>query len=372
MNEMFTGRQATLWFILYLIGNGFLLLPSVLAATAKQDVWLSVLLAIGFQMALVPMYIAISKQMQGKSMAVHLQTLFGRRVGGLAAIAFVLLVPYLNLVITLRHLDDFIQTTMMPETPSEAIYAFMFVAVYYAIRSGAAVIGRSVEILFFVIPLLYALVTFALVSKLDYNNLLPMLEYGWKPVIRGSFPIFAFPFMETVLFLFLKNRMKNPDLWKRSVVWSILISGAMYLIMFVNTTAVLGQEAMSNLTYASYFVVRTISIADFIERFEIAVTIFWYISIFYRLVLLMYITVHVTADVVRLQNPSALLVPLMVIALVMARSIWPDTSFLFEMFRIWPYYAACYGIASPLLLWLMGCFKSRVNRQSASVQASSD
>lgn len=50
---------------------------------------------------------------------------------------------------TLRNLGDFITTAIMPETPSDSIYFIMLIVIYFAVRSGPAVIGRCAEILFF-------------------------------------------------------------------------------------------------------------------------------------------------------------------------------------------------------------------------------
>lgn len=83
----------------------------------------------------------------------------------------------------------------------------------------------------------------------------------------------------------------------------------MYLVMLVYVIAVLSAEVAVNLTYPTYFVVRTVSIAEFIERFEILVAVMWYVSMFFRLCLLMFVTSHEIAGALRLHDSGSLLIP---------------------------------------------------------------
>jgi spore germination protein KB len=354
IKQQLTARQATLWIVMYQVGSGFLIIPSPIVAIAKQDAWLSALLSLAFHLLWIPLYFAIANRMKGQSLVMHLGTVLGKRGGKLFALLFILFVPYMIFIMTLRNIGDFLSTSIMPETPEDAIYLLMLIAVFCAVRAGAAVIGRSAEVLFLVVPLLYAIVATSLLPSVEISNPFPVFEYGWKPIVQGSFLLLAFPYLETFLFLFLVHNVGDPAVWRKSVVRSSLISGGMYVGMILLVIAVLGEGVTSDLTFASYFVVRTISIGDFIQRFEIVVTIFWYISIFFRLTLLMYVSVHGLAGVFRLTDAKVLTIPLLLLALIMAHSIWPNTLFLTELYQVWPLYAMVFGIAVPLVVWLLG------------------
>ncbi|MGM0880745.1 MAG: GerAB/ArcD/ProY family transporter [Bacillota bacterium] len=122
--------------------------------------------------------------------------------------------------------------------------------------------------------------------------------------------------------------------------------------------SVLSDGVVSNLMYPSYFTVRTISIGDFYERFEVLVAVLWYITIFYRLSLFLHVSVHGLAVVLGLQDPRPLLIPLSLIALVMANNIWPNTA---GYTAAWPYYSMFFGIVLPILIWMVGIFKRAKN-----------
>lgn len=362
MNTRLTVRQAIVWFALYEIGSAYLVLPSIITAVARQDAWLSIPVSLGFHLLLIPLYTSVARQMKGKSFTDHLRRLFGSLGGAVIMAVFIFSFPFLELVMTLRNLGDFVTTSIMPETPYEAIYVLMLIVVFFAVRSGPPVIGRCAEILFFILLALYLFVRLTLLPDTKLNNLLPVFEYGLKPVVLASFNLFAFPFLETIAFLFFVRHIPDPKKWRKSLITSALISGSMYFLMVLQMIAVMSEGVVTNLTYPTFFIDRTISIGEFLQRFEIAVAVFWFVTIFFRLSLLLYITAQGLADIFRLRRANTLLIPLMLIALAMAHTIWPNTLFIVDLNSIWPYYAMMFGIVFPFILWLAG----KVNGSLAS------
>ncbi|MCP3797256.1 endospore germination permease [Paenibacillus sp. CH40] len=353
MNSNLTVRQAILWFALYQIGSAYLVLPAVITAVAKQDAWLSIPVSLGFHLLLIPLYASIARQMQGKSFVEHLRCLFGP-LGGTISIVFIFFFPFLVFIMTLRNLGDFITIAIMPETPSDAIYFIMLIVTYFAVRSGPAVIGRCAEILFFFLLVLYLLVRITLLSDTTIDNVLPIFEYGLNPIVLASFNLFAFPYLEAILYLFFAQYIPDPKKWRKTVITCALISGGMYFFMVLQIIAVMSEGVVSNLTFPTFFINRTISNGEFLQRFEIFVAVFWFVTIFFRLALLLYVSAQGLADAFRLRSANSLLVPLILIALAMVHSIWPNMQFLIKFFSVWPFYAMIFGIVFPIVLWLVG------------------
>lgn len=353
MNSKLTVRQAILWFALYQIGSAYLVLPAVITAVAKQDAWLSIPVSLGFHLLLIPLYASIARQMQGKSFVEHLRCLFGP-LGGTISIVFIFFFPFLVFIMTLRNLGDFITIAIMPETPSDAIYFIMLIVIYFAVRSGPAVIGRCAEILFFFLLVLYLLVRFTLLSDTTIDNVLPIFEYGLNPIVLASFNLFAFPYLEAILYLFFAQYIPDPKKWRKTVITCALISGGMYFFMVLQIIAVMSEGVVSNLTFPTFFINRTISNGEFLQRFEIFVAVFWFVTIFFRLALLLYVSAQGLADAFRLRSANSLIVPLILIALAMVHSIWPNMQFLIKFFSVWPFYAMIFGIVFPIVLWLVG------------------
>jgi len=359
-NKLLSTRQAMLWFIMYQVGSGFILLPTALARTAKQDSWLSVVFSITVAVLLIPLIAAVAKQMNGKSFSLYMEEIFGKWCGRLIVCIFIAIFPLLIFILTLRNLSDFITSAISPEANTTVISIIMVIAVYAGVRSGAAVMGRSAELLFFVLPLLYMIVTITLLFTVNLKTLLPVFEFGWKPIVKSSFLLIAFPYMESILFLFFVPHLAKTKKWGKVVFGSTIISGLIYFGASLMTIATLSEGVAATTTYSAYFVVRTISIAGFVERFEIIVTIFWYITIFYRLCLLMYVSTLGLAETFRLKESNMLIIPLLLIALASTHFILPNMTYLFEFFNIWPSYAMLFGIGLPAVIWTIGAIKKRV------------
>ncbi|WP_342428923.1 endospore germination permease [Paenibacillus sp. FSL L8-0158] len=353
MNSNLTIRQAIMWFALYQIGSAYLVLPAAITAAAKQDAWLSIPVSLGLHLLLIPLYASIARQIQGKSFVEHLRCLFGP-LGGTISIVFIFFFPFLVFIMTLRNLGDFISIAIMPETPSDAIYFIMLIVIYFAVRSGPAVIGRCAEILFFFLLALYLLVRITLLPDTSINNVLPIFEYGLNPIVLASFNLFAFPYLEAILYLFFAQYIPDPKKWRKTVITSALISGGMYFFMVLQIIAVMSEGVVSNLTFPTYFISRTISNGEFLQRFEIVVAVFWFVTIFFRLALLLYVSAQGLADAFRLRSANSLLVPLILIAMAMVHSIWPNMQFLIKFFSVWPFYAMIFGVVFPIVLWLVG------------------
>lgn len=355
---MITNRQFLIWLIMYEIGSSLLIIPSAIAALAKQDAWIAVILSILLRIAWIPLYGAIANQMNRKSMVRHMTSLFGNWLGKSFCLLYLLLFPYLIFILTLRNLGDFLSNVILIDTPIEIIHVIALASVVYGVWSGIQAVGRAAEILFAGVVLLFVILIFSLLPSIELSNLMPIMENGIKPIIQGSFPLFAFPFMEIVLFLFILPKLERPEKWKSVVYKSSIISGSLFFIVIFIVISVLNAGVTSNLTYPSYFVVRTVSIAGFYERFEVFLAVAWIVTMFFRLSILMFFTLQGVTEIFGLQGLKSLLIPSSIIALEMANIVWPNAASLLELLNVWPYYAMTMGILFPVVLWLVGLRKA--------------
>jgi len=358
IRQTVSSKQLALWFILHQLGSAFLLLPGILASMAKQDAWISVLLSLSGYMLLVPMYAALAKRLRGQTFHEYLEKLLGRWLGSALTLVFVLGYPFFIFILVLSDLSDFVTTVFFPETPPIVIQAGMLLPVLYALKLGIASIGRAADLLFYAVLFLFCLGYLSLVPAMNPTQLLPVLEYGWKPPLHASITLLAFPYVETAFLLFLAPYADNVRRWNSLLAGSALVSGSMFLFMTLLSIGVLGEAFVANMLFPSYTVVTTISYGDFYERFEVIVGVLWYLTIFFRLALLLFVTADGLAGVFRLNDYRSLLIGLSLIGLVAAGSIQPNAVFFLNTLKSWPYYGMTFGIAIPLVIWLTGAFRS--------------
>ncbi len=345
--------------MMYQVGSTFLYLPRLLSDAAKQDAWLSILLAVGLHLLLfVPLLLSISKQVGENSFGRHMESLLGEKVGRVFMLGYIILFPFVYFVISLRALSDFLITTILTETPPEPISVLMLIAIVCAVRSGITTIGRTAEILSVIIIVIFVVTILTLMPSFHFEYFLPVFEFGGKPILHGALLLVGFPYLESVLLLFFAKNMTPTD-WKKAVIRSALLSGFAFLGVTFFTIGILGAGVTSNLTMPSYFVTRTITLVDFIERFEVLVSMFFYVTIFFRLTLFLQIVTQGLAEVFRLSDSRILLLPLCLITLAFQKNIWPNVAVSQEGYKIIPFYPVVVGILFSLLIWSIGKFKQR-------------
>ncbi|WP_127530365.1 GerAB/ArcD/ProY family transporter [Paenibacillus kobensis] len=349
-----TVRQATMWFTLSQLGSALLILPASLANIAKQDAWLAIFVALAGYLLMSPLHIALARQMNGRSFVDYVSFIMGNVLGRSIALLFVVAFSFLLFMLVLRDIGDFVATSVLPETPTEAIYALILVAVIYAVRSGVTVTGRAAELLFWAVMLLLTISIAALVPTIQLDNIKPVLEFGFKPVVHASILLIAFPFLESVLYLFFVPDFQNAKQWTSTVLRSSIICGTLFCIVTFCNIATLSSKVTANLTYPSYFVIRTISFADIFERFEILIAVLWYISIFFRLSMILQAVKTGLSGIFRLHDGRALLIPLGLISFATAQSIFPNYAEVIHSFEFWPYYVFVFSLLFPAVLLTIG------------------
>ncbi|MEF2965970.1 endospore germination permease [Paenibacillus sp. M1] len=359
--EKLTFRQATQWFAMAQLGSVYLNLPGYLTGIVNQDAWISILLALVIHFVLVvPLFLAMSKQVRGMRFGDYIETLLGKVCGKAFMFGFSILWPMLGFTFTLWALSDFLLLTVLPETPSDAVAVLMLFAVICVVRSGVSVIGRTVEILFWSLILFFVIGVLTLSPIFHIENLLPVFEHGMKPILHGSILVTAFPYLDSFLMMFFARNME-PKKWKKAVFASSAISGLVLVGTTIYVIAVLSAEVTGNLTYSAYFLIRTITLAEFVERFEVLFSTLYYITIFYRMALFLYVTADGLASAFRMKDHRPLLLPLSLIALTLQTFLIPNTTSYQRSYDYTPFYPMIFGLLIPLILWIIGRIR-RVNR----------
>ncbi|MFC4779519.1 endospore germination permease [Paenibacillus sp. GCM10023252] len=364
MNHYISERQAVIWFTMYYVGSSILIIPSTLASVAKQDASLSALLALGLNLAILPMLVLIGKRMQGKSVAFYMGKLIGKWPSKVLLLLFLAGFPFLIFALTLKNLGDFLTSYIIPDTPIAAVHIVFLAAVIYGVRQGVEGLGRAAEILMPFAVVMFLFLILSLMPEFHLYNLEPFLEFGVKPIIRAAVPFWAFPFMEPILFLFLIPSLAPSASLKNVFVKSSLITGITIFVVTLITIGLMGASLTTNLTYSTYFISKTIGIVEFFERIEVVIALVWFITIYFRLALLFHVCCQGMADVLGLKDFRLLLIPIGALSLPTANILLPNATYLYEFIGVWPSYAMLFGIVVPLGMLAAHYVRSRMSGQA--------
>jgi spore germination protein KB len=235
----------------------------------------------------------------------------------------------------------------------------ILVAVICLIRCGVSVIGKCAEMLFPFVLFLFIVGFSALIPLMQIANIKPMLEFGAKPLLHSGIQLLAFPYLEAVLFLFFAHHLPSPQKWKKAVLHSALLSGTLFFIVTFLVITTLSASVTADLTYPSYFVIRTISFADFYERFEILISVLWYITIFFRMTFFLFVTVSGLNGFFGMKDSTSLLIPLALIGLVLSKLLFPNYVSVIQAFDTWQFYVMLFGLVFPAVVYVIGVWRGR-------------
>ena len=225
-NSKINARQLMLLVILFNIGSAIIFMPSLLATEAKQDAWLSVLLAVGITLLVLPLYITLASRFPNMTLVEYSEEILGKWLGKTVSLLFLVGYIALEASLTLNNIGAFMTSQIMAKTPIEAIYIIFLCIVIMGTRLGLEVFSRSVEMFFPLLVLLFIILVLFIIPQVEFKNIQPVLENGIKPVIRGSLDLIGFPLIGSVTFLMILPYVNQSRKSGKAFFAGILIAGA--------------------------------------------------------------------------------------------------------------------------------------------------
>ncbi|WP_257351663.1 GerAB/ArcD/ProY family transporter [Pseudalkalibacillus decolorationis] len=159
-----------------------------LGVDAKQDAWLAELLGLTGGVILLLIYYYLYSHNKDQLLTSYIQKILGKYIGYFIGLSYILFFIY-GASRDLRESSELF-LLQFSETPMTALSGIMMILVCYAVYLGIEVLARTGElflgIVFSMVILTIFCATFSNVIR--FENLLPVLENGWKPVLTTAFP----------------------------------------------------------------------------------------------------------------------------------------------------------------------------------------
>lgn len=278
----------------------------LISPIARQDVWLSILVAIPVGLIAVWLLTGLAARYPGHDLGAILRRLLGPFAYPLG-VAFMLLfmVDAAESAATFTSLSSGI----FPTTPPSAFLVPLVGVAVYGCFLGVEVIARvnSAVLLFADIPLgILLAVVFAPQQKLV--RVLPVLANGWWPVLIGSQLVLGVWGMFVVVLNFLP--LTDSEAKSRTCcLWAVIIVAVMEVGHNLGPILIFGP-ATAQMTWPSWTEVRVAEIGQFVERLDI-VAIFLYVHGFWlELSAFIYASAQTASSLFGLRSHKVLLLPL--------------------------------------------------------------
>lgn len=260
----------TKWQTLYLIIMtlpimGHVVILPLMLDVAGRDILLSIAISLPIAFLLAYTIFRLRLKHPTRTAREILLHLLGKGLGRCVIILFFLYFLFLT-IFSFASLIDFVYIGFLPETPVIALIAFFLIFFLYASAKGFKRISLIAGLLTLIAVVAGHTITLMDSKFKDWNELLPLLEFGWGPPLWGSLILISI-WMELLLLLFIP--IQNIHEKRFFLIWviGVLITTLTMYSTANGTIAIFGLNQAENFTYPAQEIVRLISLS-FIDRFD--------------------------------------------------------------------------------------------------------
>ncbi len=355
-----SSHQFKLLVTLCYLGRSLLVTPRSLAAISKQDAWIAALFGILGSILIIWIYNSLSNLLTDMSLVQYIEKLLGKWMGKFIAICFVLF-ALLNTALLLSFMGNFITTQILIDTPVVIINSFFVIVIVIGTRLGLETFARAAEILYpYVIGFLSILILL-IIKEINYHNILPVLEYGIVPIIRGTLSYMSYSSVTLILLLMIFPACVNePSYCKKSFFSGALVSGSIIFLLTILNIMILGYDQAARNTFSSYILAKKISVGNIIERVEVVIAISWIITIYFKILIYFYGAVSGLSQILNLKEYKSLTMPLAMIMVFLSLIVYPNNAYASQFnSTTWVLFSFTFGFILPLFLLLFGNLREK-------------
>ncbi|MFJ5766430.1 endospore germination permease [Lysinibacillus sp. NPDC093210] len=374
--QLISARQFTVITLLYSIGTAILIVPASITEKLSQDAWIGATIGVLLSFLLIKLFVSLGNQTPNLTFIEANGKIFGKFIGTLTSLCFMSL-TFFSASELLYFIGIFMQTEVMPETPTLSFAVLFTIIIVFASYLGIEVFARSVEILFPIFLLIFIIFIICISPQINIENIMPVYETDTKSLIVGTLnftSVFSFPL--AVLLMFFPSGVNVHKAAQKGYYIGTLLGGIVLILIIALSTLVLGSTNTSIKTFPSYALAQRISIGNFFQRVEIIMAVMWIISIYIRTFIYFYATVLGLGQILKIKDPRPLILPLGLCMVALAQIAHPNIVHSNNYNEnIWPLYSGLLTVLLPLLLLTVAKIrkikKNEDNQSSSSNQQES-
>jgi spore germination protein KB len=227
-----------------------------------------------------------------------------------------------------------------------------------AARGGIEGIGRATQIIIPFSVVMFVLLIAFLVPEFEVLQLLPILENGIVPSLKGAITPQGW-FAEELLITFMLPLLSDAN---KAMKWgNISVISVMLTLVVTNLTILFmyGTD-LSRYTYPLLSAVRYVSFADFFENVEAAIVAIWILGNFIKFTFIHYAIVIGTAQLLNLSDYRLIVWPMGLITCLISFWSLPNQMVLTQYSTfVFPHYSLMYQTILPLMLLLVAAWRTR-------------
>lgn len=324
MNQVISARQFTIIVTFYAIGTSFLILPGTIVGEAKQDAWISSILAVLISLVIVKIFIATSNISRNMSLVEINRKVLGNWIGNIVSLIFVFF-TFITAGELLFFVSNFMNTSVMHDTPAYQFSILFGLIIIFGCSLGLETFSRTAEILFPIFLILFIVLILFISPQIRVENIQPVLENGPKSILYGVLLFISFFSLPMVsLLMIFPVSLKDKKGAQKGFYMGTIVGGVVLIIIVTLCILVLNPNNTAHSRYPGYDLAKRISVGNFIERIEVIMAFMWIIAIFFKTLMYFYASVIGLGQILKIKNYRVLNLPLGFILILLSQFIHPD------------------------------------------------
>lgn len=332
------------------------------AFNAKQDSWISMILAILLCIPVVLMYSCLSKLCPGQNLYDLFYCYFGRIAGTLLSSLYVVYSIYLGTRV-IRISTEFIQVTSFPETPQWFVGIFIAAICVWIMLHGIFLLGRVCAVILPLVLIVISVVILLSIKDMDLNYIRPIFEQDIALIWRGAIVALCYPLAETVLFISILPMLHSKVNPSKVYMWGLILGGGFLLLVILRNTLMIGIPLIEMLFFPSYADISIVNIGHSFGRIEAVVSANMTVCLVVKTCVCIYAAAEGIKRMYRPASGKWICIPLAAFMVIASTFLFLETSQIFQFIDSYILYAPILQIAIPALL-LLTAFAKRKARNA--------
>lgn len=350
---------------IFSIGTTIVQIPRGLAASAKQDAWIAIIIAVFIGFFVILLLTNVSQSNSQMTFIDIMKQQFGKPIGFIASLSFIFFALHSSAAL-LSYMGDFLSTQILTETPTSIIQFIIIIVISFAMKLGIESIARSTEIFFFWI-LLFLLFIFLFTSPLlQFENMLPLMESSPKQIGKGALLYLSVTPFTLVILMMVFPAINNSQQGKKGMLIGYALAGLIIITFTFYTILILGPDATARNNVPTYLIAKKINLGPMFGRVEAILAFVWIICIFYKLLFYFYASSLGVTQLFQLKDGNSLILPLAMYCYLLSIIVYPSTTYRNDWDEnIFVAYSLTHGFILPIVLLLTTFIRQKwKNKQS--------
>ncbi|QUW23139.1 GerAB/ArcD/ProY family transporter [Sporosarcina sp. Marseille-Q4063] len=272
------------------VGVGILGTPRYIFESARQDAWVSVIIAFIYMLIITWVMFIILNQYENADIFGIQVDIFGRLIGKILGTIYIIFFMAEFLSVLLSYIE-IIQVFIFPTMPNFVMGLLLLLLVVYCVNGGIRVVVGVVFIFSLLSPWIFVLL-YDPVSRMDFTHFLPMFDASFTELLKGARTT-SYSFLGLEILFVLYPFIQNKKDAKLPVYIGISISAFLVLITTVISLGYYSPNDFNLMTWPVLSLFKSVSFS-FMERFDYFIIAEWMMVTIPTMVLLMWMITYGT------------------------------------------------------------------------------